>query len=344
MNRRLFFTFLLLFSFSLFLIPSSGLGEVGMVTGSKTGTYIKIGSDIAKIAKENGLDILVKESEGSLDNIERMLSSENAAIGIVQSDVLGYLYSAMPNVAKQLRLIYPLYNEEVHVFARKEIQTFKDLQGKRVAVGTKGSGNWLTMTNMLHMMGVEPAERITDIGPLDAVSAVLSGDLDAMIYVAGKPVSLFVKLNKLKEDPDPTFKEILDSVHFIPLNDPMFLEQYYVASEIGSNDYEWYDGTVPTIAVKAVLVSFDFSGKKSGYYKMRCDQLSQFGSIIRDNFQKLQEEGHTKWKEVDLDQKIGKWELDKCSHKPGPKPTPSFVQPSDKKHKLWKTLREKIME
>jgi TRAP-type uncharacterized transport system substrate-binding protein len=60
-----------------------------MVTGSKTGTYIQFGNDIAGVAKTVGLDILVKDSQGSIDNIKRINSKENATFGIVQSDVLG---------------------------------------------------------------------------------------------------------------------------------------------------------------------------------------------------------------------------------------------------------------
>ena len=49
-----------------------------MVTGSQTGTYIKFGNDIAGVAKTVGLEILVKDSQGSIDNIKRINSKENA--------------------------------------------------------------------------------------------------------------------------------------------------------------------------------------------------------------------------------------------------------------------------
>src|SRR5690348_7575463 len=67
---------------------------LSMVTGSPTGTYIVFGQDIARVTRPTGLHILVKDSEGSLDNIRRLVSRENAALGIVQSDVLGFLRRA----------------------------------------------------------------------------------------------------------------------------------------------------------------------------------------------------------------------------------------------------------
>jgi TRAP-type uncharacterized transport system substrate-binding protein len=59
---------LLLFS-SLSFVSQLRAEGIGMVTGTATGTYIQFGQDIAKVARSVGLDILVKESEGSIDNI-----------------------------------------------------------------------------------------------------------------------------------------------------------------------------------------------------------------------------------------------------------------------------------
>jgi TRAP transporter TAXI family solute receptor len=285
---------------------------VGMVTGSATGTYIQIGKDIARVCAKYGLNIVVKASEGSLKNIQRMNSRENAAFGIVQSDVLGILYANQPEVAKHLRMVYPLYNEEVHILARKNILKFRDLQGKKVATGTKGSGNWLTLANLLHTMHTKLREKITDMKPLDAVIAVLEGKIDAMIYVSGKPVKLFRKLEQLENN--PKFARLMKDVHFVPLRDPEMLEQYYVASEIGPSDYGWLSDTVPTIAVKALLVSFDFSRKNTPYYQNRCATLKTMAKAIRENMDDLRRSGHPKWLTVNLDASVGRWQRDTCAH------------------------------
>src|SRR5690606_26851254 len=71
--------------------PVEAAEVMGIVTGPKTGTYYAFGSDIARLAGKSNLTIEVKESEGSIDNIRRINSAENAALGIVQSDVLGFL-------------------------------------------------------------------------------------------------------------------------------------------------------------------------------------------------------------------------------------------------------------
>lgn len=287
--------------------------QIGMVTGSKTGTYIQFGNDIAGVAKTVGLDILVKDSQGSIDNIKRINSKENATFGIVQSDVLGFLSRSespeMRQLAGRLRLIFPFYNEEVHLLANKTITSLNDLQGKRVVVGEQGSGNWLTAMNLMQITGVKPAA-LLNLAPLQGVIAVLKGEADAAFYVAGKPVSLFTKVGNLITKAD--FAPLLANVHFVPLDDPRLLREYQPA-QIGTADYDWVDATVPTIAVKAVLMSFDFSGKQSPYFVQRCQQLATLGQAIRANLNQLKQTGHPKWKEVNLDEKVGVWQLDRCS-------------------------------
>lgn len=287
--------------------------QIGMVTGSKTGTYIQFGNDIAGVGKTAGLDILVKDSQGSIDNIKRMNSKENAALGIVQSDVLGFLSRSenpeMRQVAGRLRLIFPFYNEEVHLFANKSIQSVNGLQGKRVVVGEQNSGTWLTAMNLLQLSGVKPAE-LLNLPPLQGVTAVLKREADATFYVAGKPVTLFTKVGNLITKPE--FAEMLANVHFVSLDDPRLLREY-PAAQIGPADYDWLAGPVPTVAVKAVLMSFDFSGKQSPYFVQRCRQLATLGQAIRSHLGQLQQSGHPKWKEVKLDEKVGAWPLDRCS-------------------------------
>lgn len=310
--RLLFVLFVAVFSFESYG-ELDNPKQLGVVTGSTTGTYIKFGQDMAKVTVGEGLSLLVKESQGSLANIRRMVSKENAGVGIVQSDVLGFLTRSvdpkMQRIASRLRLIFPFYNEEVHLYAQKDIKSINDLQGKRVVFGTKGSGNWLTTTNLLHMMGVEPAEQL-NLDPAAGATAVLTNKADAMIYVAGKPVKLFSTIDKIKDQ--PKYRELVKNVHMVPLDDPKMLQEYQSAT-IGPADYAWLDKETPTIAVKAVLVGFDFSRKRAPYYVRRCKELAVLGSAIRANLESLKVNGHPKWNEVNLDEDIGLWERDQCS-------------------------------
>lgn len=287
--------------------------SIGMVTGASTGTYIQFGKDIASVSQQSGITILVKPSKGSLDNIRRMSSAENAAFAIVQSDVLGYLSKSSDanfrRYAKDLRLIYPFYHEEVHLFARKEIQTLRDLAGKTIVLGPKSSGSNMTAWNILEIANINPAKRL-NVSIDEGISMVLRGDADAVFVVAGKPRKGFTNLFSTNKT---GVKQLLQQVHFVPLDDKALLAEY-VSSELRHEDYSLIEGSIPTIAVKALLVTYDFSSSDSAYFKKRCQQIGAISTAIRQNIKTLQQQHHKKWQQVNLDGDMEAWQVDNCSH------------------------------
>ncbi|MDX1974673.1 MAG: TAXI family TRAP transporter solute-binding subunit [Rickettsiales bacterium] len=294
---------------------------LGIVTGPKTGTYYAFGKDIARMAAKSNFKIEIKSSEGSTENIRRLNSSENAGLGIVQSDVLGFLSrSKNPDsvrMAGNLRMVFPFYHEEVHIFGRKSIKNFADLQGLKVAVGEEGSGNLLTAINLFSMMNVTPSDTIK-ISPEKGLVAVLKGELDAVIFVAGKPVRLFKNLEDFGLPENKRYAAMLEDTHFIPLDDPKILEEYKPA-DLTHDDYSFIGSPVPTVSVQAILVSYDFSKNDE---KARCEKIGKLADIIRNNFSELKESGHMKWKEVNLNAKAGGWKRDNCAWQEKPEPTP----------------------
>lgn len=306
---------------------------LGIVTGPKTGTYYAFGKDMAQLLAKSDVTLDVTSSEGSIDNIKRINSAQNATLGIVQSDVLGFLSrSKSPNsmkMASNLRMVFPFYNEEVHVLARKSIKRFSDLSGKKVAIGEDGSGNMLTAVNLFSMMNVTPSET-RKIPPAQGVVAVLKGDLDAVIFVAGKPVRLFKNLEDLTLPENKKYEGMLEQVHFLPMDNPKMLEEYKPA-EISHDDYHFVQNRVPTIAVQSVLVTYDFSTGS----KKRCEQIALIADLIRKNLPALKEKGHAKWQEVKLDAQSGIWKKDSCAW-----PAPAKAG-SEAKHKEAKTPEPK---
>ena len=304
----------LLSLFYVLSFPLSAQAEemLGVVTGPKTGTYYAFGKDMAQVVGKSGVQVDIKPSEGSIDNIKRINSSENAALGIVQSDVLGFLSRSKSadsvRMADNLRMIFPFYNEEVHVLARKGIKTFADLNGKKVAIGEEGSGNMLTSINLFSMLNVTPAES-QKIPPAQGVVAVLKGELDAVIFVGGKPVRLFKNLEDLTLPENVKYAPMLEQVHFLPMDNPKMLEEYKPA-QITKADYHFVSEPVSTIAVQAVLVSFDFGRLNN---KARCAALGKFSRAIYEHIGDLQAAGHPKWKEVNLNSEINLWKKDTCA-------------------------------
>lgn len=291
---------------------SSDIG-LGMVTGSPTGTYYRFGNEIKDAVQKDGIKIIVKESKGSIDNINRIDSRENAAFGIVQSDVLGFLTRSDSPKSKQavknLRMVFPFYQEEIHVVASKEIQKFEDLQGKTVAIGQSGSGSWLTAVNLFGITGVRPLKMLR-LPPEEGLVAVLSGKAQAMIYVGGKPVKLFENLEELSKM--ETYAKITEGIHLVPMNDEKLYKEYSPTT-ITPVDYSFVKKPIPTIAVTSVLVSFNFGVTDGPYSEARCKEVKNFSNSLRKRLPELAQTGHPKWKEVDLDAEVGIWQRDACA-------------------------------
>jgi len=327
-KKRLFISACFFCILALPLVAAQGYATpdsstIGILTGPKTGTYFIFGRDIADAAGKAGITVDSKTSEGSIDNIKRINSNENATLGIVQSDVLSFLgRSKNPDsirMASNLRMVFPFYNEEVHVLAQNTIKDFKDLQGKRVAIGEDGSGNMLTSVNLFSIMNVKPA-KIIKIPSAQGIVAVLKGDVDAAIFVGGKPVRLFKNLEDLTLPENQKYAVMLEKVHFLPMTAPKMLEEYKPA-QITHADYNFVKEDVTTIAVPSILISYNFA---DGANQKRCEQLATLANSIRASLAKLKETGHPKWKEVDLDAKVGNWKKDGCvwvgaTAKPEPK-------------------------
>lgn len=290
-------------------LASEDQREVGMVTGPSTSTAYHIGRDIATLAQRIGLDIDVKPSSGSLDNVARLESVENAGLAIVQSDVLTFLRTSQDPAHRQqsskLRMILPLYDDEVHLFARANITSLADLEGQRVVVGTQVGGSDMTARNLLRALGVVPAE-ILYMPPELALDAVMQLDqADAMFYVAGAPITLFSQLDRLPI-------RIMDNFHFVPIS-AEFNNGHYIPTRLDQQHYPWLHNDVETLAVKAVLVSYDFSRELNEYHNMRCGQFFELTKAMREQFSFLLHNGHSKWREVDLEAQIGDWPRDSCS-------------------------------
>ncbi len=279
--------------------------DMGLITGSDKGTYYQFGLDLQKLVKPNGITLTVHPSKGSVENIFAVYQRPGVQMGIVQSDVLAFVARlqsdpVLTRIAKKTRMVFPLYNEEVHLLGRRGITDFDDLAGKRVAIGREGSGTYLTARLLFKLAEVTPAESVLiDTG--EALAELRAGRIDAMFYVAGYPIKLF------KEDVTDA-----DQLVLIPILNKSIVE-FYPRTEIPANVYAWQPAAVNTVAVKAVLVSFDFRRKD-------CDNVGRFAQLLSSRLDQLQKNGHPKWKAVDLNYPLRGWEQYDCVRKAIGKP------------------------
>ena len=305
------------------ILSINGYAEgMGMMTGGLTGTYYKFGLDIKEVAAKNGVEIDVKNTAGSFENVSKIASNANAALAIVQSDVLAYMKNSddpvIKNKANKLVLMFPFYNEEVHILAKSGINSLNDLDGKVVVAGTSGSGSRLTAQTIFTKLGVNVTFK--SMKPADGIVEMLTaGDVDAVINVVGKPWSAIEHLSKMSDDDR-------QGVHLLAIDDASLLTEGYVSSDFSTQDYDMLTSDIPTIAVKSSLIAYDFSSPPQNatdsqkvYYRQRCESIGKISSAIRDNIKFLRDSSSSKrntsekWKEVKLDNTVGSWNINKCT-------------------------------
>jgi TRAP transporter TAXI family solute receptor len=275
-----------------------------IMTGSAAGTYIQFGRDISREMQSCGLTLDVQESAGSLENFLAVRKRPNTQFGIVQSDVLEYLKTYAgedPSIARAIhgvRIAFPLYNEEVHILAKREIADLQDLTGRRIAVGAEESGTFLTASLVLDLADVQ-GERVTLNAP-EALQALLADQIDAFFYVAGAPTKLF-------EAPeiDP------ERFHLLPIDDPT-LREVYLPAQIPAGTYPFQKEAVDVVAVKAVLMTYEYTPNLNSYHRESCKAVSDLANVILTRFGELQSSGHPKWKNVDLNDLPPGWDVSEC--------------------------------
>jgi TRAP transporter TAXI family solute receptor len=274
--------------------------DLGLITAGEHGTYHQFGLDLKKLVRSAGINLTVYPSKGSVENIFAVFQRPGIQMGIVQSDVLAFVGGVQSNpdlarIAKSTRVVFPLFDEQVHVLARAGIVDFDDLAGKRVAIGQEGSGTHLTANLLFKLAEVLPSQKVP-VDSREALGQLKAGRIDAMIYVAAYPVRLLQ--DQVTE---------ADELALLPIWNKSILESY-APLEIAANVYGWQAKPVATVAVKALLVSFDFRGRE-------CDSIGRFAGQIAKGRDWLTRNGHPKWKSVELDVPVKGWEQSDCVRK-----------------------------
>jgi TRAP transporter TAXI family solute receptor len=271
--------------------------KLAIMTGGPKGTYYQFGLNLKDLAKSIGYSLQVNQSTGSIENLYAVYQRPHTQMGIVQSDVLAFVARVqsdpvLKKIARKTRMIFPLYNEEIHLLGRRELGGFYDLANKRVAIGKEGSGTYLTARLLFEVSEIRPKEMIP-IGTSDALTELKAGTIDAMFYVAGYPVKLFA--DDVTEG---------DGLTLLPISNQRIVD-FYPQAEIPANTYRWQRETVNTVAVKAVLVSFNFR-------RANCEFVGEFSQNLYENMDWLIKNGHSKWKSVDLEYPLKGWEQYDC--------------------------------
>jgi TRAP-type uncharacterized transport system substrate-binding protein len=284
-------------------------------TGGKGNTYSKMFSEFSAACQQDvGTPFVEKESTGSIENLDRILSNEVPA-GIVQVDVLHF--RSRTDDLSRIKVLFPMHPEEVHIvtrnitrkeggtmgFGAREVSfsTLSDLRGRKI--GSWG-GSFVT-TQVIRLQSEIDFNVVEFADQAAALTALNDGRVDAIVSVGGNPVGWIQKL-------DRSYKLLS-----IGEADAAKLKNVYKPARVSYSNLG--QSGVTTVSTDATMVVRDY--KTPAFQSM----LTKVRGCFEKRLKEIEEKpgNHAKWALVKLDAP-SKWPLYEASAEASaPTPNPA---------------------
>jgi TRAP transporter TAXI family solute receptor len=157
-----------------------------ITTGGERGAYYAFAKRYAELLARNGVTLEVKTSAGSYENLARVHQGE-ADVALVQGGIADTQAQANNERASALKSLGSVYYEPVWVFYRgaQTVDQLHQLAGKRIAVGTEGSGiRGLALQLLAANQIAADSPFLLPLSGTAAVDALQQGTIDAAFLVA----------------------------------------------------------------------------------------------------------------------------------------------------------------
>ena len=275
------------------LTERANRGLVEVITGSTTGSSVRIAEDLADVLDDGATRrVLPVVGKGSLQDVVDLKALRGVDLAIVQVDVLDHVKAQRHlGVDSGITYIAKLYNEEFHLLARRDVHNVADLAGKKVNFGSQGDGTAITGPRLFELLNVQV--EATSYGQAMALEKLKSGQIAAMAFVTAKPAPLFAGVRAK------------DGLHFlaVPLKSDMAAS--YSPARLTGDDYPDLVAQRPvdTVAVGTVLVVANLVPESERYRN-----AASFVEAFFTQFPKLLDgPHHPKWSEVNLAAELPGW-------------------------------------
>jgi uncharacterized protein len=172
---------------------------VSIGSGEMTAVYYPVAKAICQAIfselRDKGFWCSPETTPGSAYNVEHIVTGE-LEFGIVQSDVL---FSAYKGIGRwggkpvtELRSVLCLFPELVTIVARAgaNIHVLADLAGKRITVGSLGTGQRTTWSLISPGLKLTTPVQLAELRESESTSALCAGTIDASFFVVGHPSEL----------------------------------------------------------------------------------------------------------------------------------------------------------
>lgn len=245
--------------FALMLMVAPGVmaqDRYTIATGGTGGVYYPYGGSLASVLSDSveNADFTAEVTSASVDNMY-LIDSGDADLAFVLSDTAydaaqgNAPFEAQVN-ANSLVTLYDNFTQIV-VRADSGINSIADLSGKRVSVGSPGSGTEVIALRVLEAAGLNPDEDISmeQLGVAESAAAMKDGNVDAFFWSGGLPTAA---ITDLAVTPNMSIKLLSSADVYESLVENY--GEFYTLSTIPAGTYEGQDEDVDVVTVPNVLV------------------------------------------------------------------------------------------
>ncbi len=250
-------------------IPMMSAQFITIGTGGVTGTYYPTGGAVCrmvnKLKKETGIRCSVESTGGSVYNVNTIKAGE-LDFGISQSDTAYQAFNGQGKfkgkAQKELRSVIAIYPELLAFVTRKGsgINSLTDMKGKKINIDVPGSGTRMTTEIVMDAFGVKGSSLAlqSELKSTEGPNMLKDKKIDGYFGVFGHPTA--------------NIKDASNSldINIVPIQGPEIDAlvkkfPYYAKGAISGTFYKGVTKDVPSIGVKAVLVSSTKLDEKAVY-------------------------------------------------------------------------------
>lgn len=247
------------------IIASAAIAFVGVAhaqqfltigTGGVVGVYFPVGGATARIVNEAsvGLRLTVESTGGSVFNV-RAINAGQLDLALAQSDVTYQAFNGTGTFDGEpiegLRTLMGLHAEPMHLICQSSanVESFRDIAGKRVSIGNPGSGILNTVRAMLDAFDMSEDDFTAEyLVAAEAPDFLRDGRIDCFFYTVGigggaiRDITATADVNVVPLD-DPELQTLIDEF------------PYYAFATVPAGTYGGQDEDVTLFGVKALFVT-----------------------------------------------------------------------------------------
>jgi TRAP transporter TAXI family solute receptor len=230
--------------------------SIELATGFPNGLYQQFGEKLQNELAQEGVSLKLRTTGGTGDNLA-LINDPNSGVdfAMVQGGIADT--SKYPNLVSIAGVFYePVwvwYRESAFKGEGGRLSLLSQLKGKRVSIGSEGSGTLILASQLLEASGLGEKDFYAEkLKPLQALEKFKKGELDAVFLVSAAEAPLIKSFYETADIRLMNFEQADAYVHLFP-----FLSKVTVPRGVVSIAYDLPRQDIQVLAATATLVGKD---------------------------------------------------------------------------------------